>query len=85
MCGFSLCTIVALKKVFFYLGVALRLWVRLGIIHLEDEGGVERKIVSFVEHPYYSNPHLYFDVAVASMAEDVVITDQITPICLPLR
>ena len=45
----------------------------------------ERKIDSFKKHPLYKDPEAYYDIAVAKLSEKVQFTENIHPVCLPLK
>ena len=46
---------------------------------------VERNIDSFKKHPLYKDPEAYYDIAVAKLSEKVQFTENIHPVCLPLK
>ncbi len=61
------------------------LWVRLGVYDLGDDVGLEVAVADISSHSSYDPPRSYFDVAVATLEEEVAFGDLVRPVCLPLR
>ena len=58
-------------------------YVRAGVLNLKYPGSVERRVRRTIEHPKYSGPTVYFDVALVILDTAVTFNEKIQPICLP--
>ena len=53
---------------------------------IESLDGFSSKIASYSQHPEYTFPEAYFDVAIATLSEKVPKSEpNVRPICLPTR
>lgn len=55
--------------------------------HSLSQGGVQRIAVSrFKAHPSWNTPTMFdYDIAVLQLAEKIIFTDEVSPICLPQK
>merc|ERR1711884_397670 len=58
---------------------------RVGATKIDSVRHVEVDIVSYVKHPKFEDPKIYYDIALAKLAKAVTFNRRIQAICLPLE
>ena len=58
---------------------------RVGATKIDSVRHVEVDIESYVKHPKFEDPKIYYDIALAKLAKPVTFNRRIQAICLPLE
>ena len=56
---------------------------RAGITRIDSDRHFEIQIAKFVGHPGYKSPKVYYDLALAKLAQKITFNQRIQAICLP--
>ena len=55
----------------------------IGVQNGLHKGAIQRKVISWSQHPKYVSGRSYFDVAIAVADQIIEYSDYVRPICLP--
>ena len=55
----------------------------IGVQNGLHKGAIQRKVISWSQHPKYVSGRAYFDVAIAVADQIIEYSDYVRPICLP--
>ena len=56
----------------------------LGVRQGFQEGAIQRKVLSWSQHPKYISGRAYYDAAVAVADQLIEYTEYVRPVCLPM-
>ena len=56
---------------------------RVGITRIDSDRHLEIQIAKYVTHPGYKSPKVYYDLALAKLAQKITFNQRIQAICLP--
>ena len=56
----------------------------LGVRQGFQEGAIQRKVISWTQHPKYVSGRAYYDAAVAIADQLIEYTEYVRPVCLPM-
>ena len=56
----------------------------LGVRQGFQEGAIQRKVISWSQHPKYVSGRAYYDAAVAVADQLIEYTEYVRPVCLPM-
>ena len=57
--------------------------MRAGITRIDSDRHLEIQIAKYVGHPGYKSPRVYYDLALAKLAQKITFNQRIQAICLP--
>ena len=55
----------------------------MGITRIDSDRHLEIQIAKYVTHPGYKSPKVYYDLALAKLAQKITFNQRIQAICLP--